>query len=164
VESHGRVTCGKGSRSVVLGLALWACAAGSAAAQAPVECTPGDGAAKVRARVTGMRAPEGNVTITVYADDEKRFLARGGKLARQRVPTVLPLTEACFALPPGRYAIAVYHDANGDHDFNRKLTGLPAEGYGFSNNPATRFGIPSLKDVRFEAVAGEVPVYITLKY
>ena len=34
--------------------------------------------------------------------------------------------------------MAIYHDANGDHDFNRSLVGLPTEGFGFSNNPETK--------------------------
>ena len=133
------------------------------AQQATSPCA--DAAASLSVRISGMTSKKGNLTITVYPDDSKRFLAKGGKLARQRVPVALPLTEACFALPAaGRYAVAVYHDANGDHDFNRTFVGLPAEGYGFSNNPVTKIGLPSLKEVRFAANAGENPVYIKLTY
>lgn len=163
--SLARVTRALGLRSglALLGVAMAGSAATASASEA-ASCEGASSGARVLTRVTGMASAKGNITVTLYPDDKDRFLASRGKLARRRVPVALPMTEACFAVPPGRYAIAVYHDANDDHDFNRKLTGLPAEGYGFSNNPVTRFGLPPLKDVRFEAAAGEQPVYIKLSY
>ena len=105
------------------------------------------------------------MAVTLYPDDPKRFLAPKGKLARQRVAAKTPLTTTCFYLPkPGFYALAVYHDENGDHDFNRTLIGMPAEGFGFSNNPSTKTGLPAYKAVRFEAKAGETESRITLRY
>ncbi|MEW5704457.1 MAG: DUF2141 domain-containing protein [Pseudomonadota bacterium] len=45
------------------------------------------------------------------------------------------VVEAVFAdLAPGGYAVAVYHDANGNNKFDSSFFGLPLEGYGFSNN------------------------------
>lgn len=35
-------------------------------------------------------------------------------------------------LPEGEYAIAVFHDENGDKKCNTNLLGIPKEGYGFS--------------------------------
>ncbi len=134
------------------------------AATSKADCATTTAGSQLLVRVTGIVSNKGNVTITVYPDDSGRFLAKGGKLARQRVPVVLPMTEACFALPAGSYAVAVYHDANGDHDFNRTFVGMPAEGYGFSNNPVTKLGLPGFKEVRFAAKAGENPVYIKLSY
>lgn len=134
-------------------------------AQAAAACDGSATQARLMVRVTGVANAKGNLTITVYPDDADRFLAKGGKLLRARVPVVVPLTESCFALPAvGSYAIAVYHDANGDHDFNRTFVGMPAEGYGFSNNPVTKLGLPAFKEVRFAAKAGDNPVYIKLTY
>jgi uncharacterized protein (DUF2141 family) len=62
------------------------------------------------------------------------------------------------------YAVAVYHDENGDHDFNRTLFGLPSEGFGFSRDPETIFGIPSYDSVRFEAGIGDTDVAVSLRY
>lgn len=147
----------------VLGLLLWAVASVAAATPKLANCETA--AVKLQVHITGLANAKGNLTITLYPDDPDAFLAKRGKIARQRVPAVMPLTQTCFALPAtGRYAVAVYHDANGDHDFNRKLTGLPAEGYGFSNNPVTRFGLPALKDVLLPTVAGDNSVYIKLSY
>ncbi|MES2884216.1 MAG: DUF2141 domain-containing protein [Pseudomonadota bacterium] len=136
-----------------------------ARAQAAAACDGSAAQARLTVRITGVANTKGNLTITVYPDDADRFLAKGGKLLRARVPVVVPLTESCFALPvAGSYAIAVYHDANNDHDFNRTFVGMPAEGYGFSNNPVTKLGLPGFKEVRFAAKAGDNPVYIKLTY
>jgi uncharacterized protein (DUF2141 family) len=102
---------------------------------------------------------------TVYPDDSKRFLAPRGKLLRVRTPTKAPVSTACFFLPkPGYYAVAVYHDENGDHKFNRTLVGLPAEGFGFSNDPSTATGLPAFKSVRFQVGADETEIHLKLRY
>ena len=124
------------------------------------------GQLRLRVSVEGVKSAKGNVTVTVYADDERQFLAKGGKSARQRVPAKTPRTEACFQLPvAAHYAVAVYHDANNDRDFNRNLLGLPAEGYGFSRDPESLIGLPKLEQVRFPTLSGaDTPVTIRLKY
>lgn len=159
-----RVTRGTGLRSVLaISLLLGAPLRLMAAAPAPV-CDGSATQTRLLVRVSGFKSKKGNITITVYPDDADRFLAGGGKWARQRLPVVLPLTEGCFAVPAGHYAVAVYHDANDDHDFNRTFIGMPAEGYGFSNNPVTKLGLPGFKEVRFNTQPGDNPVYIKLTY
>lgn len=120
---------------------------------------------RLQVQIAGVQAAKGYLTISVYADDAKRFLAKGGKLLRQRVPAVMPATRACLVLPAaGTYAVVIYHDVNDDNKFNRTFVGLPAEGYGFSRNPKTLLGLPSLGEVRFAAQAGDNVVAITLTY
>ncbi len=162
-----RVACRQQRRS--LGLAVLLVLGGllqTAALAAPAPaCDTSSTQVRLQVRVLGVAKPKGNVTITVYPDSSERFLSKGGKLARQRVPAAAPLTSACFALPAaGSYAIAVYHDANGDHDFNRSFVGMPDEGFGFSRNPKTKLGLPGLSEVRFAAAVGDNPVEIRLSY
>jgi uncharacterized protein (DUF2141 family) len=114
-------------------------------------------------QVTNVKPVRGQVAVTVYPNDKSRFLAPGAKLARQRVKAEAT-TEACFNLPPGTYAIAVYHDANSNKNFDRNLAGLPAEGYGFSNDAPSRIGLPPLEAVRFRFKAGDPPLKITMRY
>ncbi|MFZ3032643.1 MAG: DUF2141 domain-containing protein [Parvibaculum sp.] len=46
-------------------------------------------------------------------------------------------------LPPGRYAIIVYHDENDNGLLDKSTLGIPQEGYGFSNNARGFFSAPS---------------------
>jgi uncharacterized protein (DUF2141 family) len=119
--------------------------------------------AKLIVYVNGVRSARGEVAITVYPDDKRRFLARSGKLARVRVKAAASV-RACFWLAPANYEVAVYHDANGDRDFDRNLVGLPAEGFGFSNNPETTIGLPPISAARFHLSAGEGSVTIQMRY
>ncbi|MEA1648084.1 DUF2141 domain-containing protein [Nitrospirillum sp. BR 11164] len=129
-------------------------------------CDP-DNAAQVRLRlsVTGMHSGKGNVTITIYPDDADHFLDGAYKVARQILPVVLPVTEACFVLPQaGRYAVALFHDENDNGHFDTTMLGIPAEGYGFSNNPTLYLGPPNLDKVRIPVQAGDNPVSVLMKY
>lgn len=118
---------------------------------------------KLVVQVNGVKPPAGEVAITLYPDDKRRFLAKGGKLARERVKAAASV-RACFWAPPGFYAIAVYHDRDGDRDFDRTLLGLPAEGFGFSNDPDTKTGLPPFGSVRFRVGPGERLSTIQMKY
>ncbi|MBB4315850.1 DUF2141 domain-containing protein [Roseospira marina] len=115
--------------------------------------------------VFGVRSGDGLMTITVYGDNPDDFLAPGKKLGRVRVAARQGVTEACLAVPERTsYAITVYHDEDGDGDFNRNFFGYPLEGYGVSNDGATLLGIPSYESARFTAGPGENAVSVTLAY
>lgn len=134
-----------------------------AARHASPEC--GTTAIPVSVQVQGLRSTDGNLTVTIYGDRAEDFLARGRKLVRKRVPITGPTTTACLTVPrPGDYAVAVYHDENDDRDFGRTLVGLPAEGYGFSNDAPALVGLPSFRDARFEVPQSGGHLTIRMRY
>jgi uncharacterized protein (DUF2141 family) len=147
-------------------LALLAGLAISASARAEEGCEGARtaNAGKISVVVSGVRSSQGEVALTLYPDDKRRFLAKGGKFSRVRTRAQATV-RACFWVPAGGYALAIYHDNNGDRDFNRTLVGLPAEGFGFSNNPETKVGLPPLSAVRFAVAAGaERSLSIQMRY
>ena len=148
-------------------LALTLAAAAPAGDPTAVPCTAGTPAAlpRVHATVTGARKIEGNITFTLYGPRPAGFLAHQGSIAIARVTLTSRSATACFAVSaPGVYAMAVYHDQNDNHHFDRTLIGLPAEGYGFSNNAPLHFGPPSFADAKFLVHAGDNPLAIRLNY
>ncbi len=152
------------SKSVMAMAALLAASPVAASAAIPACAgTDGPGHARLTVTATGLRNAAGEVAFTVYPDDKSRFLARHGKLLRVRVKTAAPVTQACFWLPPGHYAIAQYHDENGDHHFNRTLF-APKEGFGFSNDAPTSIGLPSFASARFAVPAGGTTVRMAMRY
>ncbi len=115
--------------------------------------------------VTGARSVAGNVTFTLYGSDPAAFLAHRGSIALIRSPLSANQAAACFAVSAaGIYAVAVYHDENDNHHFDRTLIGLPAEGYGFSNDAPIRLGPPSFAAVRFQVGPGDNRIAIRLRY
>lgn len=146
-------------------LIVAACFAAPAAALAePCEGVAGPHTGVLSVDVTRYEPMRGQVTVTVYPDDRKRFLIPRGKLERQRVKIAGAVTRSCFNLPAGSYAVVVYHDANSNGDFDRNLAGLPAEGFGFSNDAPARVGLPRLEDVRFAFRPGDPPIRVNMRY
>ena len=151
-------------------LILSPCFVGSAAqtatkAAALPACNAADpNQVRLEVSVSGMRSTAGNIQITIYPDDPSHFLDGAYKLARQELAVTLPVTRTCFVVAaPGYYAVALFHDENNSHHFDTTQIGLPAEAFGFSNNPTLYFGLPSLSRVRFAAHAGDNAVVIQLK-
>ena len=66
-------------------------------------------------------------------------------------------------LPPGDYALAVIHDANGNARLDTML-GIPREGFGFSQNPAIRFGAPSFSSAVFAVGTGAQMQQVRIRY
>jgi uncharacterized protein (DUF2141 family) len=74
-------------------------------------------------------------------------------------------TRLCL-LPPesGHYAVAVFHDENADKEINRDFLGIPREGYGFSNNPGFRFGLPEMHEISFAVDGQPIELRVQLTY
>lgn len=148
----------------VLGLVAGALLMSTAAPAAAQEACAGlPTGVKLTVLTSDLRNNRGQVAITVYPDDSRRFLARKGKLSRQRVSALRP--RGCFWLPgPGVYAVAIYHDANANADFDRNPIGMPVEGFGFSNDPPTRFSLPAYEAVRFRVKPGDNVIQVRMRY
>ncbi len=132
----------------------------------PPGCTGTPSATWVTVIAENLRSDDGLLAMTLYADDSHRFLVKHGSLSVGRVK-VQPggTTRGCIFLPgPGVYAIALYHDENGDTKFNRSMIGLPQEGWGFTNNPPTLMGLPSFSSVRLNIPHTGLVTRIKMKY
>ncbi len=132
----------------------------------PLGCTGTPSATWVTVIAEELRSGDGLLAMTLYADDSRRFLVKHGSLSVGRVK-VQPggTTRGCVFLPaPGVYAIALYHDENGDTKFNRSMIGLPQEGWGFTNNPPTLMGLPSFSSVRLNVPHTGLVTRIKMKY
>lgn len=82
-------------------------------------------------RATGIRSAEGRVYAGIRAKSFKESTCAFG----DRVPARVGTVELRFPnVPPGRYAVAVYHDVNGNGRLDRSAIGFPSEPYGFSND------------------------------
>ncbi|MEM8983431.1 MAG: DUF2141 domain-containing protein [Pseudomonadota bacterium] len=108
-------------------------------------------AASLDVEITAIDKPEGFIMLAMF--DSAEAFDEGGKPVRAvKLPVDSETVEARFDdLAAGKYAIKLYHDANGNGEMDSNMLGLPVEGYGFSNN-AGRFGQPPFVDAAFEVV------------
>ena len=148
-----------------IGLTASARTAEAQAAAPPPGCTGTPSATWINVVAEGLRNGNGLLAVTLYADKPEKFLARHGSLYVGRVNATGGTTRACIFVPrPGIYALALYHDENANQSFDRTGIGLPAEGYGFSNNPATIAGLPSFRSVRLAIPRSGLTTRVQMKY
>ena len=132
---------------------------------APAGCTGPASQTWLNVAISGVRSGDGLVAVTLYADNSRKFLVRHGSMYVGRLNATAGTTRGCIFLPqPGVYALAIYHDANASQSFDRTGIGLPAEGYGFSNNPATIAGLPSFRSVLLNVPRSGLTTRIQMKY
>ena len=135
------------------------------AAPAQPDCTGTPSATQLFVRVENVKSSRGLIAVTLYTDERRKFLAKRGSLYVGRVPARQGQTDVCIHVPrPGIYALAVYHDADSDRGFDRTGLGLPAEGFGFSNNPPTFLGLPNFGSVRISVPRSGTRTMVKLKY
>ncbi len=100
-------------------------------------------------KITDIENSKGKIQIGLY-NTEIGFLDESKQYKRVRITASVPTTTYTFrSLPPGTYAIAIYHDENNDNECNRNLIGIPTEKFGFSNNVRPVVSAPSFKNAKF---------------
>ncbi len=68
-------------------------------------------------------------------------------------------------VPPGRYAVALLHDENGNGKADLAAMMIPKEGFGFSRDAKVRFGPPRFGAAAFDVVAGaQEQLIIRMRY
>jgi uncharacterized protein (DUF2141 family) len=120
---------------------------------------------KLTVAIDGLRNQAGQVCLNLFSKSQGFPNDRKQALQTQCVEvTEIPLMVTFQNLPTGSYAIAVYHDANQDNQFNRNSLGMPTEGFGFSGNPKVLTRAPKFGE-SVVLVAGEnTTVPIQLQY
>jgi len=149
-----------------LGLAVLLSLPSGARSEITASETACDGASSaIDVHVHGVRSDRGHVTFVLYGDKPEDFLVKGKKIFKQRFTANQGTVEFCVILPePGVYAATAYHDENDNGKFDKNWAGLPVEGFGMSNNPATFLAPPSHDQAAFAVSHGRTRVDIEIKY
>lgn len=114
--------------------------------------------------IDNLRSQRGKVMICVTAQRSAFPDCSGhGGARRLIVDADKAGSIAVPGLAPGDYAVAVIHDENGNGKLDKRLI-VPREGFGFSRNPAIRFGPPDFADASFGLAAGSASQTIRMKY
>jgi uncharacterized protein (DUF2141 family) len=143
---------------------IWAAMAApgqASAVQADVTCS--GGFPRIKVVVSGVHA-RGLLQVDLYRPSEHDFLRKASRLVRIRTPATNAPQTVCFQIESaGAYAIAAYHDINGDRDLKRHWNMMPAEPFALSNNPKLRIGLPKFEDAAFQAGEGTTIVKLELR-
>jgi len=116
------------------------------------------------ASIQGFRSEKGQIMACLTTRPQHFPNCQDDPQARRlKLPAHLAATLRFDNLPSGTYALALIHDENGNGKLDTVM-GIPREGFGFSNNPAIRFGPPSFKSASVGIASGESDEMVRLKY
>jgi uncharacterized protein (DUF2141 family) len=100
-------------------------------------------------QVQGVRSSLGNINVAVY-NKADGFLKFEGVYISDSTQAIAGRTQIRITnLPSGEYALAVFHDQNGNNVLDTNWLGIPKEPVGFSNARMKTFGPPSFKECSF---------------
>lgn len=116
----------------------------------------------VTVAVTELRSTQGQLIVCVFATRDRFPNCRQGDgVPRHLFPVTSRTMRVTVPLPrPGRYAITVIHDENGDGRLRQNFIGMPTEGVGVTGNPG---GIPRFAGSVVDLAAGSV-VGVRVRY
>lgn len=128
----------------------------SASAAAPAAST-------ITIRVSTFRSANGVLRCRLYARPDG-FPGKPPFAAEQSVAVSAKAMTCSFTgVSPGTYAVALFHDENGDGKLDTNFLGIPREGVGVSNNKIRSLGPPTWEDAKF-VLKGDVVLDVTLHY
>jgi len=99
--------------------------------------------------VRNLESDTGNVRFVLFSKATARSWdsrhVNAGELAvyNRRCVWITP------PIPDGVYALAVFHDRNGNKELDKNVLGVPVEPYGFSNDARGTLGPPSIDKAWF---------------
>lgn len=119
--------------------------------------------ARLDVTVDQLRSTKGMIRVCLTADPAS---FPGCIDDADAVRLSVPAAQGQFTvatLPHGQYAVAIIHDENGNGRLDT-FAGIPREGYGFSRNPAARFGPPRFTAARFSVTGADGAQNIRMRY
>jgi uncharacterized protein (DUF2141 family) len=114
-------------------------------------------------KVTGFKNDKGELRAVLYDsqkafDDDRRFKQTTGIISNRTA------TALFHNVPPGAYAIAVFHDVNKNGELDENWLGMPKENYGLSRNVrASITRIPTFDEIKIDYTGAVATVEIKLQ-
>lgn len=106
-------------------------------------------AADVSVEIENITDLAGTLLWSIFDSEDSYKMESTPLVAGRSRVTAETIKVTLHDVPPGNYAIKLFHDANDNGEMDTNLLGLPQEGYGFSNN-AGSFGPASFEDAKVE--------------
>ena len=127
------------------------------------EAAPGEGTLNIT--ITNIENGSGTLYVAIL-DSDKNWLksdtdALPFRDVAQPVTSTDDLLISVGDLPPGKYAVSVFQDIDGNAELDTNFIGYPKEPFGFSA-PMGKFGPPDFNAAAITISGGEVSVEVSL--
>ena len=114
-------------------------------------------AAELEVTLRGVHSTDGRALVALHRRvPGVGFPSDDGVVASEARPAATQDIRIVFeALPPGDYAVAAFHDRDGDGQLGANFAGMPTEGFGFSNDARGFMGPPTFDAAKISVGSSE---------
>jgi uncharacterized protein (DUF2141 family) len=121
-------------------------------------------AADLTVTVDRIHSAGGKIWVTLWGSKET-WLDDQKSLQNVGLPAAVgSVTFVLHDVAPGRYAIATFHDENGDGEMDFNFIGYPEEGYAFSRDTRPFLSAPSFDSCAFDVGIDDSALTIHMVY
>lgn len=118
-------------------------------------------AGTVSVDLTGLRA---GGTLYVQVQTREQFMGQARVAGRiVAAPLAGSLSLDLGDVPPGDYAVTIWHDSNGNNRFEMGAAGQPADGWAMANSDRLR-GAPTFDVVKLAVPAAGLRLPLAISY
>ena len=119
----------------------------------------------IHVEIAGLRNDEGQAVCSLFSSAGD-FPKKTGKAVAHSTSVISNRHAACefTGVPPGTYAISVFHDENSNGKLDTNFMGIPREGVGASNGAKGHLGPPKFDAAAFRFAGGRLDLNIGINY
>jgi len=118
--------------------------AGTVTPQSRSSPPPQEATSTLTVRIDGLRNAKGDIYLKLSRD------SKAIEVRKVEIDANTLTARTVFEnLPRGAYVVSLIHDENRNEKLDTNFLGIPKEGYGFSNNPSKRMGMPKYDETTF---------------
>ena len=122
-------------------------------------------AVKLTVSVAGIRSDRGSIFCELFASAAGYPKDSTKAVQLKKVPINQRSASCVFeGLAPGNYAVAAYHDENGNGKLDTNFLGIPSEGVAASNDAKGTMGPPSFEKAKLPVGQADQSITIHLSY
>lgn len=107
----------------------------------------------ISVNVYNVPSQDGNINVAVYDSDESFLKFEGVVKTESTEAQKGMVTLKIEDMPSGEYALAIFHDENGNDELDTNWLGIPKEKVAFSKAKMKTFGPPKYKECAFNVTS-----------
>ena len=101
-------------------------------------------------KIENINSSDGFIWIGIYDSEQNYLIKEKGIIEGYRVNQLGEMTLNIDSLNFGNYAIALFHDENGNGKLDRNVIGIPSEPYAFSKKEKSKWRVPKFKEIEID--------------
>lgn len=110
---------------------------------------PAENQGKLVLEIGNIEKAKGKIWVGVYDKPEHYFVKEKAIVKAVSVSNTGKAALEINKLQYGTYAIAMFHDLNGNGKLDQNAFGVPTEPYAFSKLPKSKWRLPKFEEVKF---------------